>query len=481
MKSFSLMTLKGNSNGKRLVYSPYDASLLGEVATGGSDVVEMALEAAHEAYCKRSLWLPVYERIAICENLINKIKDQAEELAFCMAQEGGKPLIDSRVEVERAIEGVQSCIAILRTQGGHEIPMNLSQRTANRIAFTHKEPIGVVVAFSAFNHPFNLIVHQVMPAIAAGCPIIIKPSEKTPLSCMRLISLLYEAGLPQQWCQALITTSLEDSQRLLTDPRVAYFSFIGSGQVGWMLRSKLAPGTRCSLELGGAAPVIISQEMNEKQALNEVCSSVLKGGFYHAGQVCVSVQRVFVHASIALEFAHRLAEGAQALRVGDPTSDQTDVGPLISSHEVKRVDDWVRQAVEQGAQCLCGGKALSESCYACTVLFDPPQKALVSQQEIFGPVICVYPYRDLDEAIERANALPFAFQAAVFTEKLDVAMHVYQHIKASALMVNDHCAFRADWAPFAGLGQSGYGVGGIPYTIAEMQIDKMLVIKSKKL
>ncbi len=371
----------------------------------------------------------------------------------------------------RAIDGVHNCAELLRSEGGHVIPMNVNAASANRVAFTQREPIGVVVAVSAFNHPLNLIVHQVGPAIAAGCPVIVKPAGDTPLSCMRFVRLLREAGLPAEWCQALVTESNEVSSALACDARVGFFSFIGSARVGWMLRSKLAPGARCALEHGGAAPVIVAGDADLAMA----SAKLAKGGFYHAGQVCVSVQRVFAHRSIARRLAESLAEEAKRLRVGDPTLPDTDVGPLIRSAEVQRVDDWVREAQDAGAEVLCGGRTLTSSCYEPTVLWEPPDKVRISREEVFGPVICVYAYDELDDAIARANALPVAFQAAVFTRDLELAMRAYARLDASAVMVNDHTAFRVDWMPFAGLRESGLGVGGIPYTFREMQIDKMFV------
>ena len=207
---------------------------------------------------------------------------------------------------------------------------------------------------------------------------------------------------------------------------------------------------------------------------------IAKGGFYHAGQVCVSVQRVFVHESIAEKFAAELAARAKAMKIGDPTQAETEVGPLIRKPEVARVHEWVEHAVRGGARLLSGGHPHGETCYECTVLFNPPPDARVSREEIFGPVVAVYSYGDLDEAIERSNALPFAFQAAVFTKDLNTALRCYARLDASAVMVNEHTAFRVDWMPFAGLKQSGLGVGGIPYSIRDMQVEKMLVVKSKE-
>ena len=458
------------------VFSPYDGTEIAVCETADLAAIDVALTTAHALFKDRDRWLPLPERLAILEKAMDIMKNCAEQLAVDAAREGGKPLIDSRVEVTRAIDSIRICIETMRTDAGREIPMNLNAASRRHFAVTRREPIGVVVAFSAFNHPLNLIAHQVGPAIAAGCPVIVKPAESTPLSCLRFVQILREAGLPAEWCIPVIAENLDVAQQLVIDPRIAFFSFIGSARIGWMLRSKLAPGARCALEHGGAAPVIVAADADVEEAL----PLIAKGGFYHAGQVCVSVQRVFVHESIARDFAKRLAALAKQMKIGDPTQADTEIGPLIRMSEVPRVNEWVDEAVRGGAELLCGGRPKGTTCYECTVLYNPPADARVSREEIFGPVVCVYPYRELVDAIARANELPFAFQSAVFTRDIDTAMRCFSRLEASAVMVNEHTAFRVDWMPFAGLQHSGLGVGGIPYTLRDMQIEKLLVIKSKE-
>ncbi len=475
---FELMIPGATTNdGEHKVFAPYDRSLIATATFADKLAVETALENAYSLFRNRDAWLKPSQRIRILEKASGIMEERTEELALEAAREGGKPLMDSRVEVGRAIDGIQVCIETLRTEAGKEIPMNLNTASEGKLAFTRKEPIGVVVAVSAFNHPLNLIVHQVGPAIAVGCPVIVKPSKDTPLSCFRFVKILYEAGLPQQWCQALLINDANVTTEMVTDQRVAFFSFIGSAMVGWMLRSKLAPGTRCALEHGGVAPVIVAADAD----LDQSVPPLVKGGLYHAGQVCVSVQRVFAHKSIAKDLANRLADAAKQLKVGDPILPETEVGPLIRHSEVNRVEEWVNDAVNAGAELLTGGKRICDSCYECTILYNPPPEAKVSQIEIFGPVICVYPYSDLDEAIAQANALPYAFQAAVVTQNIETAMRAYSRLDASAVMINEHTAFRVDWMPFAGLKQSGLGVGGIPHTMQDMQIEKLMVLRSKEL
>ena len=458
------------------VDAPWDGSVIATVQTADEGAVEAALATADGLFRDRDAWLPVPRRIEILKEAAGIMQERRETLALEAAREGGKPLVDSLVEVDRAIDGVQECVELLRMQAGRGIPMDINAASSGRLAFTRHEPIGVVLAFSAFNHPVNLIVHQICPAVAAGCPVIVKPAEATPLSCMRLVGILREAGLPPEWCQALLTEDLELAGRLVSDRRVGFFTFIGSARVGWMLRSRLAAGARCSLEHGGAAPVVVAADADMDDAL----PLLAKGGFYHAGQVCVSVQRVFAERGVARELAEGLSELAAGLRVGDPTLPDTDVGPLIRPAEVKRVGEWVDEACGSG-DVLCGGEPIGERAYAPTVLLDPAAGARVSTAEIFGPVVCVYPVDDLEEAITRANELPYAFQAAVFTRDIDTMLRVTGRLDAAAVMVNDHTAFRVDWMPFAGLRESGYGVGGIPYTFEDMQVEKLIVFRSKEL
>jgi acyl-CoA reductase-like NAD-dependent aldehyde dehydrogenase len=459
------------------VVAPFDRSLIATVETSDSVAVQQALDTAYRLFRDRSRWLPASRRIEILEKTAAIMTGCAEELAIESAREGGKPLIDSRIEVTRAIDSIRICVDCLRTESGETIPMGINAASTGKLAFTTREPIGVVVAISAFNHPLNLICHQVGPAIAAGCPVIVKPAADTPLSCFRFVEIVREAGLPDAWCQALLTSSLDVATQLVSDSRVGFLSFIGSARVGWMLRSKLAAGTRCALEHGGVAPVIVASDSD----MEDVLPKLLKSSFYHAGQVCVSVQRIFVHHSIARELALNLAEGANKLIIGDPTLAETEIGPLIRPVEVERVDQWVKEAVSEGAELLAGGEAISSTCYACTVLYNPSAESKVSTQEIFGPVVCIYPYEEIDKAIDQANSLPYAFQAAVFTTNIDTATHAYTKLDASAVMINDHTAFRVDWMPFAGLRESGLGVGGIPYTFRDMQVEKLMVINSKEL
>ena len=458
------------------VVSPYDLSLIKEIPVVGKKEAEKALTTAYNLFQDQSKWIPAHERIAILQRTAKLMESRIDTLTYVAAQEGGKPLVDSKIEVMRAINGVQIASEYITQLKGQQIPMGLTKASENRLAFTIREPIGVVGAISAFNHPLNLIIHQVVTAVAAGCPVIIKPASTTPLSCISLVDILREAGLPKAWCQVLICDK-QAAELLVTDKRINYFSFIGSANVGWYLKSKLANGTRCALEHGGVAPVIVESDADFKEML----PALIKGGFYHAGQVCVSVQRIFAHKSIYLDLANQLAELANKLIIGNPLDKNTEVGPLILPKEVDRVEEWVNEAISAGATLLCGGKRISTTCFQPTILLNPPLDVKVSTSEVFGPVVCIYSYTNREKAIDIANSLDVHFQAAVFTKNIDIALECVNKLNATAVMVNDHTAFRVDWMPFGGRDSSGIGMGGIPYSMHEMTREKMMVVKSSVL
>lgn len=455
------------------VVQAFDRAPIAEIETDGATGLERKLQAADAVFRDRDGWLKPHQRIAILRRLATLMEGRFDHLAMQIAREGGKPLPDAIVETRRAIDGVHNAADELRNFSGREVPMGLSAAADNRWAFTTREPIGVVAAISAFNHPLNLIVHQVAPAIAVGCPVIIKPASTTPLSCLDFVALVHEAGLPEPWCQSFIAGSTDLAEQLAVDRRIAFLSFIGSARVGWALHAKLRPGTRSALEHGGVAPAIVDRSAD----LGKVIEPIVKGGYYHAGQVCVSTQRIYVHDDIADDFLQALVARVESLRVADPVQDDTEVGPLILPREADRVLEWIDEAVRGGARLATGGGRVSETTLQPTVIVDPHAEAKISTQEVFGPAVAVYRHEDLDEAIGRANSLPTAFQASVFAQDIDVAMRAADRLDASAVLINDPTAFRTDWMPFAGRRASGYGTGGIPYTMRDLSQEKMILMR----
>ena len=455
------------------VKSPWDSNLIDSVKTQNAKEVEDIIDNASKVSKNKGIDFPPKDRIKVLKAFRKKINDNIDFLAKLATSEGGKPITDSIIEIKRGAEGVESCIEVLKSDCGSVIPMNINEASSNRIAFTQKEPIGLVLAISAFNHPFNLIIHQVIPAIAAGCSVIVKPAEDTPLSCKNIVRMLYEAGLPENRCYFVMPENLDLATKLVSDERIDFFSFIGSSKVGWFLRSKLSAGTRCSLEHGGMAPTFITDNSD----IDLCVKSIARGGFYHAGQVCVSVQRIYLSKNVSEQFINKFKDEVKKLSIGDPMDKKTVVGPLIRNTEVNRVDQWVKESIQNGSELLLGGEILSNSLYDKTIILNPKKTDKVSQFEIFGPVVTINEYESIEEAIDHANSVNVSFQASIFTDQIKEILMFYEKINASSVFHNEHTAFRVDWMPFAGLKHSGHGIGGIKYSMHDMQIDKMLVLK----
>jgi acyl-CoA reductase-like NAD-dependent aldehyde dehydrogenase len=453
-----------------VVKQKWSGEVLAELEMQNAVQVDKMLEKASNLHKTDSL--PAYQRIEILQKLAELIKAEQEDFAKLIANEGGKPIVDARVEVKRAIDGIRVAAAEIQNLKGCEVPMDMTEAGSGRLAFTTLEPIGVVVAVSAFNHPLNLIIHQVVPAIATNCPIIVKPSGLTPLCCLRFAELASKAGLPDDWLQVAITDRA-NSEKLVIDSRVGFFSFIGSAKVGWMLKSKLADGARCALEHGGVAPVIF----DDVDDVDSFVNGVVKASFYHSGQVCVSAQRIFVPRDMEVKIAEKIAKKAQELTVADAILETSDLGPLILAKEVDRVESWISEAINEGATLITGGKRIGDVAYEPTVLLNPNENSKVSTMEVFAPVVCVYGYDDINQAIDKANSLDVSFQASVFSDNITTAINSAKKLEASAVMINDYTTFRTDWMPFAGRKHSGYGVGGIGYTMKDMLESKMIVIK----
>jgi acyl-CoA reductase-like NAD-dependent aldehyde dehydrogenase len=430
------------------VYNPYDRSLI------------HTLQYQHDVEIPEVDPPPKQERIAILEQILRGMEERKEELVTTAISEGGKPLQDTLVEFDRALMGVRSAIATLMTRAGEMIPMDLNGASSGRMGFTVEEPIGVVLAISAFNHPINNIIHQVIPAIATGCPILVKPAERTPLSCQILVEIFQAAGATG--CE-MLTVELPTLQQVI--PHIAYLSFIGSADVGWQVRSQLPAGASCMLEHGGSAPVILLDDVDIDRAL----PSLVKGAFYHAGQVCVSIQRIFCHASRMEELQQKLCAATEKLVVGDPLSPDTDVGPMIEPDRVDRMETLTKEG-----KVLCGGKRLSDTCFAPTVMADPSSR--LQEEEIFGPITCLLDYSDLAEAIGQANGPPFTFQGSVYGREMERLMETARQLKGQTVMINQPPTFRVDWMPFGGRELSGQRLGGIPYVMRELSPQKLIIV-----
>lgn len=459
------------------VTNPYDGTLIAEKSSTSQEAGFAALDAAFRAHEMHRNGPPLHERRRILEATLAILEQKSERLATQATAEGGKPIADSRIEIERGLEGIREAVRILCTAATAPVPMGFTLSSANHRSHFRAVPLGPVLGIAAFNHPFNLIIHQVIPAVTAGCPVIIKPSLDTPLTCLAIVDALHEAGLPQNRCTAVLSSN-ETTAKLASDARARFVSFVGSSEVGWRLRSGLAPGSTCTLEHGGAAPVIIAPDFNFKECTTSCAQALARASFYHAGQVCISAQRIYVPKPALDLFLAEFIAATQQLGCGDPMDLRTVVGPLIRAAEVERIDQWIGEAIKEGAQCLLGNKKITDSVYSPTILLNPSRKSKVSQREVFGPVVCLYSYEDLNDAIAAANALPFSFHASVYTPNLATADSVVDGLDATCVLINEHPAFRVDWMPFGGRRQSGMGTGGIGHSIADMTINKLIIQKS---
>ena len=456
------------------VKNPSTGVCIDNIVCDGAFSIEEKIGLCHLQFSDYKNHLPVARRIAILESVVAQLQNSSSEVALLIAQEGGKPLTDAIVEVDRAAFGIKLAIAYLLNHGSSTTPLNtFASEPHYQMEVTH-QAIGPAIWVSAFNHPLHLVTHQLVSAFAAGCPCIVKPAFDTPLSCIKLVEFFHIAGTPPGWVDYVITSDNVLAESMVTDPRFAFFSFIGSAKVGWYLRSKLPPGTRCALEHGGVAPAFVDETADLDSAVN----SLLKGAYYHAGQVCVSTQRIYIEQSIFDSFAARFSAAASELFLGDASLASTQVGPLIRQQEVERVENWVNEARSMGAKILTGGKRFGHQFYLPTVIANAPETAKVNQLEVFGPVCSLMPYSNLEEQISKINNEPHCFHSAVFSDSEKTIQTLYKRLQTGCLMVNEHTAFRHDAMTFAGLKQSGLGAGGIPNSIHHMQVEKIKITRT---
>ena len=454
------------------ILSPWDRIKIGTVECITNSGVDNIIKLAHDAFLYSGNSFTKEDRMTFFDNAKNKLEEKFDYFSSLISLEGGKPIKDAQIEVKRAINGLELCKDCIKSSHGVEIPMNLNLASKNKIAIEKEFPRGVVFAVSAFNHPLNLIVHQIGPALAAGCPVIIKPSAETPASCYEFVNILFESHLPIEFCQMINVADHKVIEKFVCHEDISFLSFIGSSNVGWKLKSLLSPGSKCALEHGGVAPVILDNTID----LKKIMKPLVKACFYHAGQVCVSTQNIIVHNDVIDQFVDLLSDEVSVLKIGDPLLSDTDVGPLIRPTEVDRVELIVNEAIKNGANLIKGGKRISDTCYECTILKNPPIDSKVAQQEIFGPIVNIFGYNNIDEAIKLANHNKFAFQSSVFTNNLSMALYCYEKLIAKTVLINEQTTFRVDWMPFGGINHSGEGVGGIPYSYADMSYKKTLII-----
>ena len=448
------------------VRNPYSGELIAEVATGGPAEIDRAVRDAAQHLPP----LPAAERAQILERTARIVTDRTERFAQVLCREAGKPIRQARGEVARCIDTLIFSAAEARTLAGEVVPLDASAAGAGKIGLVSYAPIGVLGAITPFNFPLNLVAHKLAPAIAAGCPVVLKPAEKTPLSALLLAEALADGGLPPGALGVVTGDGPTVGTALIDHPDVAMISFTGSGPVGWSIRERV-PRKHVALELGNSTPVIVTEDADIAVAVAKIAGS----GFTHAGQSCISVQRVYVQEQVHDEFCAQLVAAVGRLVLGDPADEATDVGPLITPQAHERVRAWIDEAVSAGAEIRTGGRS-HDGLLEPTVLDGITPTMKVTCQEVFGPVVGVASYRTIDGAIALCNATPFGLQAAIFTRRTDAAIAWARELEFAGVVINETPTFRADQQPYGGIKDSGNTREGPRYAVRAMCEPRLVIL-----
>ncbi|MED2710140.1 MULTISPECIES: aldehyde dehydrogenase family protein [Bacillus cereus group] len=454
------------------LYAPYSEETLAEIAQGTEEDVQEAVTSAKNAMKKMNT-LTAYDRATILEKVAQIMDERREEFAEIIAKEAAKSIRAARGEVDRTVLTYKFAAEEAKRIYGETLPLDAAPGADGRIAYTIRKPIGVIGAITPFNFPLNLVAHKVGPAIAAGNTVVLKPADQTPLSSYALVELFEEAGLPKGALNIISGPGATVGEAIVKNDDVASITFTGSPKVGIGIKEK-AGLKRVTLELGSNAAVIIDEDV---ELTDEIMERVKWGAFVNNGQVCISVQRVFVHEKRMDEFLSKLKKAMETVVVGDPMNEETDVSALISKKDVKRIEMWVQEAIKEGATVLYGGKKRDERIFEPTVLTNVPEHVSVQYQEVFGPVMTVNTFKEFDEAIEKVNHSRYGLQAGVFTNNLFKAMRAIDELEVGGVMINDIPTFRVDHMPYGGVKESGTGREGIKYAIEEMTEMKLVCIK----
>ena len=452
-----------------VVRSPYDGHEIDRVPACGAEEVTRAVALAEAA--RRRDPLPPWRRAEILDRAAHLLDQRVEEFARIIAAEAAKPIKTARVEAKRAVSTFTFASVEARRLAGDMVPLDASDVGEGKFGFTLRVPIGVVGAISPFNFPLNLVAHKLAPAIAAGCPVVLKPASQTPLSAIALAELLLdECGLPSGYLNVTTGSGGTVGNAIVDDPDIALITFTGSPEVGWGIKSR-APRKKVGLELGNNAPVIIEPDGD----VDTAAAKIAVAGFSHAGQSCISTQRVYLHESIADRFLDQLVPKVEALVVGDPLDDATDVSALISTGERERVEAWIDEAVAAGAKVATGGGERN-GVLAPTVLTNVTPDMKVCNLEVFGPVIAVQTYRDVDDAFALANDTRYGLQAAIFTRDLPLALRAARELDFGGVLVNEVPTWRTDQMPYGGVRDSGNTREGPHYAVHEMTETRLVVL-----
>jgi acyl-CoA reductase-like NAD-dependent aldehyde dehydrogenase len=442
----------------------------GRTYNATAEQYEAAVAAAVAAF-ETTRKLPAYERSAALRKIAEGIAARREEIGRLITAESGKPIRDALTEVDRGVLTFRIAAEEAERIGGEVIPLDLNPASRGRIGVTRRFPIGPVAAISPFNFPLNLAAHKLAPAIASGAPVVLKPPSRAPLTMLTVAEVIAEAGLPEG-AVSIMPMTRELGDRMVTDERFALFTFTGSPAVGWKMKER-AGKKKVVLELGGNAGVIVDRSADIDWAVRRC----VVGAFSYSGQVCISVQRLFVHEAVWADFMGRLVEVARALRIGDPLDPETDIGPMIDAAAVERTGRWVTEAVAAGARVLLGGKA-SGTVFPPTILTDVPTKASICREEAFAPVVVALPFNDFAQAVRGVNDSRFGLQAGVFTNDLAQSWAAFGDLEVGGVIINDVPTYRIDHMPYGGVKDSGQGREGVRYAIEDMTEIRIMVVAS---
>ncbi|HEY3711339.1 MAG TPA: aldehyde dehydrogenase family protein [Amycolatopsis sp.] len=451
------------------LYSPYDGAAIAEVPQAGAAEVSRAVAAARNAL--RADRFDRAARIAVLDAAVEGLRRRKEEFARTIAVECAKPIRTARIEAERTIDTFAFAAAEARTYAGDMVPLDAAASGQGKVAFTLRVPVGVVAAIAPFNFPLNLVAHKVAPAIAVGCPVVLKPASQTPLSSLLLAELLLDAGLPPGWLNVVPGGGAEVGGALVLEPDVAYVTFTGSPEVGWGIAAQ-APKKKVRLELGSNAPLIVDADSDWETAAVKAASA----GFVQAGQSCVSTQRIYVHADVAAQFREALVAGVAGLKVGDPLAEDVDVSALISAKDALRVESWIGEAVGGGARADIGGER-SGNVVTPAVLSEVTAAMRVQAEEIFGPVVTVTEFADFDTALDLANDSRYGLNAGVYTNDIGKALRAARRLEFGSVYLNDVPTVRADQQPYGGVKDSGNTREGPRYAMAEMTEPRLVTLR----
>ena len=447
----------------------YTGQPFATIAQASKEHVDLAVQSARSSFNKTKL--TPYQRYEILFKLSKLIRENKEMLAETLTREVGKPIREARIEASGVATNYENLAEEAKRITGEMVPVDANPGSENRMAFTIRVPVGVVCAIAPFNYPLSLMSSKVGPAIAAGNTVVIKPTQQTPISACQLVELILEAGLPPEHIQLILGPGSVAGEALLHNQDINFYTLTGSAEVGEHITRTIGL-RRCAMELGSNAAVIVHNDADVKKA----AIACAQRGFYNAGQVCISVQRVYLHKDVFPQFIDEASKYAESLVAGDPLNEKTTLGPMIGPSEVQRMEEWIAEAVSQGAKIACGGNAMGERFFQATILTDVKPDMKVSCEEVFGPLLMVSTYEEFDDAIKSTNNSIYGLQAGVFTKDISLAIKAAREIECGGVMINDTAYYKVSNMPYGGMKKSGFGREGGKYAVREMTEEKTIVV-----